>query len=100
MSAAPARMNPFPGLRPFTPEEDYVFFGREEQTRELLERLFFAAEEEVVLFRGEGSQPGERVRLGRRGTHVLTSLIRVTKRVSSALGSNAPGWRITSAWWE
>ena len=39
MSAAPARMNPFPGLRPFTPEEDYLFFGREEQTLELLERL-------------------------------------------------------------
>jgi hypothetical protein len=32
-------MNPFPGLRPFTPEEDYLFFGREEQTLELLARL-------------------------------------------------------------
>jgi WD40 repeat protein/tetratricopeptide (TPR) repeat protein len=31
--------NPFPGLRPFTQEEDYLFFGREEQTLELLERL-------------------------------------------------------------
>ena len=39
MSTAPATMNPFPGLRPFTPEEDYVFFGREEQTLELLARL-------------------------------------------------------------
>ncbi len=39
MSAAPARMNPFPGLRPFTQEEDYLFFGREEQTIELLQRL-------------------------------------------------------------
>jgi WD40 repeat protein len=39
MSAAPARINPFPGLRPFTQEEDYLFFGREEQTIELLQRL-------------------------------------------------------------
>jgi hypothetical protein len=31
--------NPFPGLRPFTQEEDYLFFGREEQTLELLARL-------------------------------------------------------------
>ncbi len=30
------RQNPFPGLRPFTTEEDYLFFGREEQTTELL----------------------------------------------------------------
>ena len=33
------KMNPFPGLRPFTQEEDYLFFGREEQTIELLHRL-------------------------------------------------------------
>ena len=39
MSSAPAKMNPFPGLRPFTQEEDYLFFGREEQTLELLQRL-------------------------------------------------------------
>src|ERR1700694_5266488 len=31
--------NPFPGLRPFTQEEDYLFFGREEQTVVLLARL-------------------------------------------------------------
>src|SRR6266853_2113905 len=39
MSAAEAKMNPFPGLRPFAPEEDYLFFGREEQTLALLQRL-------------------------------------------------------------
>ena len=39
MSTTPAKMNPFPGLRPFTQEEDYLFFGREEQTIELLQRL-------------------------------------------------------------
>jgi WD40 repeat protein/tetratricopeptide (TPR) repeat protein len=33
------KMNPFPGLRPFHEDEDYLFFGREEQTMELLQRL-------------------------------------------------------------
>jgi WD40 repeat protein len=31
--------NPFPGLRPFEANEDYLFFGREEHTDELLRRL-------------------------------------------------------------
>ena len=31
--------NPFPGLRPFRQDEDYLFFGREGQTMELLQRL-------------------------------------------------------------
>ncbi|MCH8039803.1 MAG: hypothetical protein IH977_05585 [Nitrospinae bacterium] len=31
--------NPFPGLRPFEMDEDYLFFGREGQTDELLRRL-------------------------------------------------------------
>ncbi|MCP4951594.1 MAG: hypothetical protein GY922_07065, partial [Proteobacteria bacterium] len=31
--------NPFPGLRAFFAEEDYLFFGREEQVNELLSRL-------------------------------------------------------------
>jgi WD40 repeat protein/energy-coupling factor transporter ATP-binding protein EcfA2 len=34
-----ARFNPFPGLRPFEPDEDYLFFGREKQTDELVHRL-------------------------------------------------------------
>ena len=33
------RFNPFPGLRPFEPEEDHIFFGREKQIDELLRRL-------------------------------------------------------------
>ncbi|HEX2121796.1 MAG TPA: hypothetical protein VHL59_09150 [Thermoanaerobaculia bacterium] len=32
-------LNPFPGLRPFEPEEDYLFFGRERQTDDLLRKL-------------------------------------------------------------
>lgn len=31
--------NPFPGLRSFAAEEDHLFFGREEQTMELLQKL-------------------------------------------------------------
>jgi WD40 repeat protein len=31
--------NPFPGLRPFRSDEDHLFFGREEQTAELLSLL-------------------------------------------------------------
>ncbi len=34
-----AWVNPFPGLRPFEPEEDHLFFGREKQIDELLRRL-------------------------------------------------------------
>lgn len=36
---AAADVNPFPGLRPFEPDEDYLFFGREAQTDALLKRL-------------------------------------------------------------
>ena len=31
--------NPFPGLRPFSEEEDYLFFGREQQVAELVTLL-------------------------------------------------------------
>jgi WD40 repeat protein len=39
MDEVPERFNPFPGLRPFTEDEDYLFFGREAQSTELLRRL-------------------------------------------------------------
>ena len=32
-------INPFPGLRPFEPDEDHLFFGRENEVDELLRRL-------------------------------------------------------------
>jgi tetratricopeptide (TPR) repeat protein/energy-coupling factor transporter ATP-binding protein EcfA2 len=32
-------MNPFPGLRPFEPDEDHLFFGREKQIDEVLRKL-------------------------------------------------------------
>jgi energy-coupling factor transporter ATP-binding protein EcfA2 len=39
MVGTQTRTNPFPGLRPFEPDEDHLFFGREGQTDELLRRL-------------------------------------------------------------
>src|ERR1700676_5406298 len=36
---APALFNPFPGLRPFEPDEDHLFFGREKEIDDLLGRL-------------------------------------------------------------
>ena len=37
--AAAERGNPFVGLRPFEPEEEHLFFGREKHSQELLRRL-------------------------------------------------------------
>src|SRR5881394_503650 len=34
-----SQSNPFPGLRPFEPDEDHLFFGREREIDELLRRL-------------------------------------------------------------
>ena len=39
MTQSGTLLNPFPGLRPFEPDEDYLFFGREEEVDELLRRL-------------------------------------------------------------
>ncbi|MBT9316331.1 WD40 repeat domain-containing protein [Leptothoe spongobia] len=39
MVASPTITNPFPGLRPFDLDEEHLFFGREGQADELLERL-------------------------------------------------------------
>ena len=67
--------NPFPGLRSFTPEEDHLFFGREEQTMELLQKL--------------GTQP-----LRGRGRHVRQRQV-LARAVRSALAiarrQDAPG---------
>src|SRR6476469_772150 len=34
-----SRRNPFPGLRPYEPDEDHLFFGREKEIDDLLRRL-------------------------------------------------------------
>jgi WD40 repeat protein len=48
------RFNPFPGLRSFEPEEEHLFFGREEQVDELLARLHHARLLTVVGSSGSG----------------------------------------------
>jgi WD40 repeat protein len=39
ISSAPELASPFPGLRPFKPHEDAIFFGRHEQVSDMLQRL-------------------------------------------------------------
>ncbi|MDX1546562.1 MAG: hypothetical protein R3247_06225, partial [Rhodothermales bacterium] len=53
---------PFPGLRPFGPGEDYLFFGREAQTDELLRRL--RAHRFVAVVGASGSGKSSLVRAG------------------------------------
>jgi WD40 repeat protein len=33
------KFNPFPGLRPFTPDESHLFFGRDDQSSDILKKL-------------------------------------------------------------
>ena len=54
--------NPYPGLRPFEPEEDYLFFGREQQTDELLRTL--RQMRFVAVVGGSGSGKSSLVRAG------------------------------------
>ena len=54
--------NPFPGLRCFLSEEDYLFFGREEQTMDLLKTL--GAHRFVAVVGTSGSGKSSLVRCG------------------------------------
>lgn len=38
-AAGPANRNPFPGLRPFRPDEEHLFFGRENQVDRMVDKL-------------------------------------------------------------
>jgi hypothetical protein len=55
-------VNPFPGLRPFEPHEAGLFFGREEQCDELLDRL--RNRRMVAVVGGSGSGKSSLVRAG------------------------------------
>ena len=57
-----SHFNPFPGLRPFTQEEDFLFFGREDQTTELLELL--RAHRFIAVVGTSGSGKSSLVRAG------------------------------------
>ena len=54
--------NPFPGLRPFEPEEDHLFFGRERHVNELLKRL--RSNRFLAVIGGSGSGKSSLVRAG------------------------------------
>ena len=54
--------HPYPGLRPFEPDEWLIFFGRERMIDEVIERL---AEQRLVLIHGaSGSGKSSLVRAG------------------------------------
>jgi energy-coupling factor transporter ATP-binding protein EcfA2 len=55
-------VNPFPGLRPFEPDEEHLFFGRETQVDELLSRL--AQKRFVAVVGASGSGKSSLVRAG------------------------------------
>ena len=55
-------VNPFPGLRPFQQDEDYLFFGREDQTMQLLQRL--GNQRFVAVVGSSGSGKSSLVRCG------------------------------------
>lgn len=54
--------NPYPGLRPFETEEDYLFFGREGQSEEILRRL--RRERFVAVVGTSGSGKSSLIRAG------------------------------------
>jgi len=55
-------INPFPGLRPFEPDEDHLFFGREREIDELLRRL--RRTRFLAVIGGSGSGKSSLVRCG------------------------------------
>ena len=75
-----ALQNPFPGLRPFQPDEDYLFFGREEQTIELLSRL--ADNRFVAVVGTSGSGKSSLVRCGLL-SELLGGKLRQARRVAT-----------------
>ena len=76
--------NPFPGLRPFDTEEDYLFFGREEQTNDLLQLLRSSRFVAVVGTSGSGK----------------SSLVRaglIPDLVKGSLGTKGGSWNVAVA---
>jgi WD40 repeat protein/tetratricopeptide (TPR) repeat protein len=86
MHAPPSdRFNPFPGLRPFQIEEEYLFFGRETQRKELIALL--REHRFVAVLGASGSGKSSLVRAGllpalfggimtRAGSHWHTAILR------------------------
>jgi tetratricopeptide (TPR) repeat protein len=73
--------NPFPGLRPFEPEEDHLFFGREKEIDELLRRLRSSRFLPIIGTSGSGK----------------SSLVRsglIPALYGGFMVNTSPGWRI------
>ena len=79
------RLNPFPGLRPFSKDEADLFFGRDKQSDELVRRL--AGRRFLAVVGTSGSGKSSLVRAGlipslesgfasRAGTHWRTAIVR------------------------
>ncbi len=76
---------PYPGLRPFKREESDIFFGREEQTDQLLEKLSQTRFISVVGLSGCGK----------------SSLVRagmIAALESGYMASAGPYWRVATMW--
>lgn len=70
--------NPYPGPRPFTPEESHIFFGREDVTAQLLQKLFDVRFVSIVGMSGCGK----------------TSLVQAGLISTLMRGSMSENWRI------
>src|ERR1700746_3352614 len=102
------RFNPFPGLRPFQTEEEYLFFGREAQRKELVALL--RQHRFLAVLGASGSGKSSLVRAGllpalfggvmtKAGSHWNTALLRPggspIKNLAAAL-LNAELWSETT----
>ena len=64
MDTAAALLNPFPGLRPFQEDEEYLFFGREKQVDRMVDKL--AATRFLAVIGSSGSGKSSLVNCGLR----------------------------------
>ena len=96
-----ARINPFPGLRPFMQEEADLFFGRDKQSDELVRRL--ASRRFLAVVGTSGSGKSSLVRAGllpsleggfmaEAGAHWRMAILQhALMRASGPLGAQRPG---------
>ncbi len=80
---SPSSINPFPGLRPFTIEESHLFFGREGQVDELLDKLSKNRSVTIMGYSGSGKSS-------------LVSCGLVPVLYGGFLTENGPNWQVLS----
>ncbi|MBG0858285.1 MAG: hypothetical protein IQL11_02195 [Bacteroidales bacterium] len=80
LNKAKAGLNPFPGLRPFLPEESNIFFGRSNESEEVLNRLL--TNRFVTVIGASGSGKSSLVYSG------------VIPRLLKHPGQDKPSWKI------